>query len=207
LDQVWLEAFGYVGSVIVVLSLMMSNLARLRALNFVGSAIFTVYSAIIGAWPLLAVNGFIALVDVYFLVRLYFKKDYFSINEQLDGELPFVQKFLAFYAKDIARFYPDFDLASVPGARVILVSRNMNPVAIFIYSWEGPHVLRIHLDYALPAFRDLKSIRWLFNDKLEAFRRDGALQFVTLPAAAHRKYLKKMGFVPDQDGRTFRRAV
>jgi hypothetical protein len=193
--------------VVVALSLMMSNLVRLRALNLVGSAIFTVYSAVIGALPLLMVNGFIVLVDVYFLLRLYFEKDYFSINEQLDRELPFVQKFLAFYAKDISRFYPDFDLVTIPGARVILVSRNMNPVAIFIYSWEGPHVLRIHLDYALPAFRDLKSIRWLFNGKLEDFRREGALQFVTLPAATHRKYLKKMGFLPDQDGRTFRRAV
>ncbi len=207
MNQYWLEAFGYLGSLVVAGSLMMGNLARLRFFNLLGSGIFVVYSALIGAWPLLAVNAVIVVVDAYFLARLYLKRDYFSINEQLDRELPFVQKFLDFYAADVARFFPDFKLDALAAPRVILVSRNMNPVALFIYSWEGPHVLRIHLDYAVPAFRDLQSIRVLFNNKLEDFRRQGALQFVTVGAAAHRKYLKRMGFIPDQDGKTFRRAV
>jgi hypothetical protein len=66
-----LEVYGYVGSVLIALSLMMSNIVRLRWINLIGAAVFSTYGVIIQAWPVAFLNGFIVLIDVYHLMQIY----------------------------------------------------------------------------------------------------------------------------------------
>ena len=49
--QFWFEMVGYLGSVLVAVSLMMKSLWRLRIINLVGASFFTVYGLLIGALP------------------------------------------------------------------------------------------------------------------------------------------------------------
>ncbi len=67
----FVEVFGYVGSVLIALSLMMSNIVPLRWINLVGAAIFSSYGLVIHAWPVAILNGFIVLIDIYHLVQIY----------------------------------------------------------------------------------------------------------------------------------------
>ncbi|MGI2853722.1 YgjV family protein [Shewanella algae] len=68
--NIW-EWVGYLASVLVAISLMMSNIKKLRWWNLLGAVLFVAYGMAIGAYPVALVNFFIALIDIYYLIRLY----------------------------------------------------------------------------------------------------------------------------------------
>lgn len=68
--NIW-EWVGYLASVVVAISLMMSNIKRLRWWNLLGAALFVAYGIAIAAYPVTLVNFFIVLIDAYYLVKLY----------------------------------------------------------------------------------------------------------------------------------------
>jgi hypothetical protein len=65
-----LEIIGWIGSALVVVSLMQARVLRFRVLNLVGSLIATGYNAWVGIWPFAVMNGVIAVIDIYWLWRL-----------------------------------------------------------------------------------------------------------------------------------------
>lgn len=65
------EWVGYLASVVVAISLMMSNIKKLRWWNLIGAALFVAYGMAIGAYPVALVNFFIVLIDAYYLLKLY----------------------------------------------------------------------------------------------------------------------------------------
>jgi len=69
----WLEIYGYLGSVLIAVSLMMADIYKLRWINLVGAGAFASYGLLIGAWPVAALNGFIVLIDIVHLWQLYRK--------------------------------------------------------------------------------------------------------------------------------------
>ncbi|EAR08926.1 hypothetical protein [Reinekea blandensis] len=66
-----IELYGYFGSSLIAVSLMMSNIIPLRWINLVGAGMFASYGVIIQAWPVAALNGFIVLIDIYHLIKIY----------------------------------------------------------------------------------------------------------------------------------------
>ena len=61
----WLEVIGWVGSILVVLSLMQARVLRFRWMNLIGAVIATGYNAWVGVWPFAAMNAAISIIDVY----------------------------------------------------------------------------------------------------------------------------------------------
>lgn len=58
----YLEAFGYLGTAFILLSMMMTSIIKLRIFNICGSVISAVYSFICGAYPIVLLNvGMIAI--------------------------------------------------------------------------------------------------------------------------------------------------
>ena len=51
-----IEMVGYLGSVLVVVSMLMSSVIKLRVINTVGSGIFAVYALIIHSYPTALMN-------------------------------------------------------------------------------------------------------------------------------------------------------
>lgn len=68
--MIW-EWVGYLASVVVAISLMMSDIKKLRWLNLFGAMLFVAYGMAIQAYPVAAVNFFIVLIDLYYLVKIY----------------------------------------------------------------------------------------------------------------------------------------
>lgn len=64
------ELLGYAASIMVALSLTMKDIIKLRIINFFGCALFTAYGLMIDSWPVVLTNGFIACVNVYFLIKM-----------------------------------------------------------------------------------------------------------------------------------------
>lgn len=70
LELNWLELYGYLGSALIAISLMMSDIRKLRWINLVGAGSFASYGLLIGSWPVAILNGFIVLIDVVHLWQL-----------------------------------------------------------------------------------------------------------------------------------------
>ena len=103
------EIIGYVASVFVALSLVMVSLVKLRVINLVGSSLFTVYGIVIQAWPIVLTNGFIVIVNLFYLYRM-FRKDVgrFEYNLLVPSEADLVVRFLQEKVRDCQRYYPLF---------------------------------------------------------------------------------------------------
>ncbi len=206
--MLWIEVVGYAGSGLVALSSTMSNIKRLRVFSLAGALLFVVYAGLLHLWPIFGVNLFIAGVNLYHLYRIKFRRDYFTLNETLTGKEYFIGQFLKFYHDDIQSYVPGFDIDAIDNPKVIVIMRNLNPVGLFVYTVENQHVVHILLDYATPRYRDMKNGRVLLNRTVDKFRALGYLQFVTASESLkHQAYLRRLGFVADKDGKTFRRAV
>ncbi|MDP3178720.1 MAG: hypothetical protein Q8M76_12515, partial [Spirochaetaceae bacterium] len=142
-----IEIFGTAVSVVVAVSLTMRNIKRLRIINGIGAVGFAAYGAFIGSLPVLVLNAFIALIDLYYLVRMRATRDSFGSIEGDPVGWPYLEQFLDFYRKDIARYAPDFalDPGGLWSAEFIL--RDMVPVALVIFRKKVEGEVEIALDY------------------------------------------------------------
>jgi len=195
-----IELYGYFGSVLVAVSLMMSNVKKLRWYNFFGAAAFASYGLIIDAWPVFILNGWIALVDVYYLVQMYRTRDQFDLVEshQQDAVL---NLFLANYGEDISKHFPEFDAKSLATSNIWLTFRNMKPAGLFVVRQdsENAHCGEIVVDYVTPDSRDMKGAEFLYEQQLPVLK---GLGYRTLVAKSeqptHKDYLTRLGFVNGQ---------
>lgn len=193
-----IDLIGYLGSVLVAVSLMMNSLVRLRWINLVGALAFSLYGLLVGAYPVFIVNGFIALVDVWYLVRMRRDREFFSLLEIARVDNVYLQYFLNFHAQDIARFFPAFDLETLDDAQVVFILRDLNPAGLVVFTEEDDAV-HLHLDYALPQYRDLRCGRFFLEQWTPKWRALGLARILS-PAQAkpHGAYLKRLGFRPSQ---------
>lgn len=205
----WTEIIGYAGSLLVAISLMMSSLAKLRWINLAGALAFAVYGWIVGAYPVLVVNGFIVLVNAFYLWRMGRTRDYFSLMSinRLDNK--YLQTFLDFHAKDIGKFFPGFDLGDLGEPQVTFILRNVNPAGLVVFEERGQEV-HVHLDYVLPSYRDLRCTRFFLENMAPIWRARGIRMVLSrATGGVHRDYLKRLGFRRSRpvDGSWFERSL
>ncbi len=187
-----IEIVGYAGSVLVAVSLMMSAVVKLRVINFVGAFIFSVYGFMIGALPVGFLNGFIAIVDAYYLIEIFSAKEFFKIFEPPAGS-DYVKYFLEFHEADIKKFFPAFDFKPSSSCQILFILRNSVPAGLVCAEQIGSDSLYIKLDYAIPGYRDFKLGRYVYN---KHFKETGIKQIYTdLGNAKHNSYLEKMGYI------------
>ena len=65
-----IEIFGYIGTILVVVSMLMSSMVKLRIVSTVGSTVSGIYAMICGAFPLALMNGAIIIINIYNLIKL-----------------------------------------------------------------------------------------------------------------------------------------
>ncbi len=201
------ELLGYVASILVAASLTMSNIRRLRWVNLAGAVAFTVYGGVIGAWPVFAVNFFVAGVDVYHLARLARRSDFFTLLP-VAADDALLRKFLRFHAGDIARFFPAFAVEAPAGREAVFVLRNMVPVGVFCWSRAGAGELEVDLDYVVPEYRDHRNAEFLYRILNERFGAEGCTSFVVrTDVPTHARYLRRQGFAAEGEGGRYRKAI
>lgn len=65
------EIFGTAASIMIILSLVSSNIKWLRLLNLIGSIMFVVYAIIINSFSVALTNSFGVLFNIYHLIKIY----------------------------------------------------------------------------------------------------------------------------------------
>ena len=195
-----LDLFGYLGSAVVALSLSMTNIRRLRWINFAGALLFSSYGLLLGAWPVVALNGYIALIDLWHPARMRRPREYFSLLDLPSSPSPFLLQFLAHHRADIDAHFPGFDPGSIRVWNGLWVLRDALPVGLFVHEEGARGEWRVLLDYVVPAYQDLRNARWLFHEGAEELWARGARKLVAEGRSpAHRNYLEKLGFHPCGD--------
>ncbi len=195
------EWIGYLASILVAISLTMSSIVKLRWFSLAGSSIFSTYGFLIGAMPVGFLNAFIALVNIYYLRKMYSKEEAFKVIE-INPNGTYIRYFLEFFEKDIDLFFPNFKsqkaefLQDKVNSLTLLIMRNGASAGIFLGKINGNEV-SVVIDYVKPEFRDLKPAFFLYEQNKEQFFNRGVYK-IKSPSRneLHSKYLNKIGFEP-----------
>lgn len=189
--QTVIEIIGYTGSFLVIVSMLMTSLIKLRVINTIGSVIFATYALIIHSYPTAIMQVCLITINLINLYNLYKnKKDYSVIQAGKDDS--YLKHFQNTYHDDILKYFPDADKLDTADIEIYLVCCGSTPAGMFCAKKLSDTELSIILDYTTPAYRDCSVGRHLYNylstigiKKLHAQN----------DVPAHVKYLKKMGFV------------
>lgn len=196
--DIYLEYLGYAASLIVLISLLMSSLKKLRWINLAGATLFGAYGFMIGSVPTGLMNLGIVIIDIYYLVKMYKTKDFFRVLP-IEDDSEYLKGFIEFYKKDIESYMKIEDFNIDEATEKFYVLRNMNPAGIFIADKFDNKTLEIKLDYVVPMYRDFKIGLFVFSSQRQTFLDKGFTNFVVYTEnESHIKYVKKMGFVKEE---------
>jgi hypothetical protein len=191
----WMEWIGYLASVLVLISLLMSSIVKLRWINLAGSAVFSFYGFSIGALPVGIMNLVIVAINIYYLIKMYSAKDYFKILP-VEENSKYTEYFLQFYDTDIKKYFSKNDFKITDYNVGFYILRNMVPAGIFLASRQDDKTLLVALDFVIPEYRDFKIGKYLFESKKDIFLESGYTRLVSYSHNdKHAQYLLKMGFV------------
>lgn len=193
----WQEWLGYVASLIVLVSLLMSSVKRLRWINMIGSLVFAVYGFLIGALPVAVMNLGIVIINSFYLYQMYTKKDFFKLLSVSD--LTYFNEFVNTYEKDMKHFMAFEEALDEEVLERVFVLRNTVPAGILVGK-RNNDTLEILVDYVTPTYRDFKIGEFLYHENLDFFKDKGIHRLSSKPGhEQHQTYLIKMGFIKESD--------
>lgn len=189
-----IELVGYFGSLLVVVSMLMTSVIKLRIINTIGSVIFAGYAFVIHSYPTAFMNLFLVGINVYNLVKLIKNdKNYQMVEVARDEEM--LKHFLEFHKEDILKFFPDFTITGEAGETAYVVYNDASPAGVMIGKIEDG-CLNISIDYSAPAYRDCSVGAFLY-EKLVGKATEAVFAG---NAVNHEAYMERVGFVKSERG-------
>ena len=190
-----IELIGYLGSILVLISMLMSSVIKLRVINTVGSIIFTFYAFAIQTYPTAILNVILVGVNIYNIVKLLKSTKQYDLVE-VKAEDSFTGYFVEHYKKDIELYFPEFKNDTSLYDAAYIVCCNADPAGILLGKKNGDEI-EISLDYTTPMYRDCSAGRFLYAE----LEKKGIKKLVYRSAdKKHAEYLEKMGFSKNEEG-------
>ena len=201
-QAVLLELVGYLGSFLVLVSMLMTSVVRLRVINLIGSFIFATYAILIKSYPTAFLNACLVGINLYHLLKLKKadSRDY-TIQQIRAGEGG-TDWFIHRYHEDIGHFYPDIDQERAERADGFAIFYEDQAAGILLGE-KQENSFEILLDYTTPVYRDCSVGNHLYGE-LPDF---GITRLsCTSVNPEHVQYMEKMGFVQQTD-RTYTKVL
>jgi len=197
----WVEWFGYCASLVVLISLTMSSIIKLRVINFIGCLLFAGFAYVIDSWPTLIMNLGIAAINVYFVYRIYATKEQFKIvATSIDSE--YLKHFILNNESEITEQVSINQLYQAN--RVFYMLRNDNIAGVLVGTLHEKGCFDIYLDYVVPKFRDYKLGTYYFKTHTHFLKERGVKSLRSMTYnKMHQTYLLKMGFIPTSDNPSY----
>ncbi len=193
----WVDALGWFGSALLVFSLLQARILRLRVLNTVACVILTVFNAILGVWPMVAMNVALAAINLFFITRLLRERHderAYTVLEVPEDDA-YLQHFLTVHGRDIARFFPRFRDGS--GRTAFVVQHGDETAGVILVRDAGEGTAQVELDYVTARFRDFRVGEFVFR-RSGLFRDKGFRRILTPPGMVE-PYYAAVGFAPAED--------
>lgn len=190
--DIYLEIFGYIGTALVILSMMMTSVTKLRIINISGSIISAIYAFISNTWPIVIMNLCLIIINLFHLIKDFSQKNKFG-HIKLDKYDKNVNYFLTYYKDDIDKFYPNYKLDFHDTTEIHMIYIGCEIVGILVGT-RISDVFRIEMDYSIKKYRDIAVDKFLFPKLYEE-----GINMLTAKktSQAHDKYLMKIGFKDD----------
>ncbi len=189
------EIVGWIGSALVIASLMQRSILKLRLIGIGAAGSFFVYGFLIGAYPLVIVNVVVIAVHLYFLRKLTRRQDEVFSVLKVYPESRYMAYFLEFYADEISRFQPEFSHEPAADHRTYFLLRDHIPAGLVIARPCHDDSLEIELDFVIPEYRDFKLGEFLYSGNSGLFADVDCAQAWSPPGNSdHVRYLERVGF-------------
>lgn len=190
----WLDALGWIGSALLVWSLLQARQLRFRALNFVACLVLIAFNWALGVWPQVAMNIVLAGINVWFLHRLlatrHDERHYQVVQVGADDD--FLEHLLRTHAEDIASFNPDFRREGGPDRLAYVVLSDDVVVGVVLMRALDATTAQVELDYVTKPYRDFTPAEFVYrSSRLFA---DRGFRRVVSPPSGDDAYYSRLGF-------------
>jgi len=194
MSNTFIEWFGYIASFIILISLVSSSILKLRWINLIGAILFAIYGGFLGSIPVIAMNIGIALIDIYYIIKIYSIKQHFQLLE-IKPDSNYFSHYIDFFKSDILKTFHKSDYVLTNDIIGFYILKNMVTAGIFLASIRDNNSLNIELDYVTIEYRDFKIGKFIFETSKTFFIDKGYTNLYAVSnTTAHSNYLLKMGF-------------
>ena len=187
---------GSLGALCVLISLFSSSLMYTHVFALAGALFFGAYAWELQLVPLFAASLIVFIANAWFFYRIYSTQaeEYFH-RLPVSPENEYLKLFVDFYSDELKQIYPDYTLPSDKSTIAFFILRDMIPAGVFVASEMEPNVLYVHIDFAIPRYRDYKIARFMYEQQADFFLEKGYTSlWTTSKQIKHTQYLNKMGY-------------
>lgn len=197
----WTEIFGYCASLIIAFSLTRSSIVQLRWINLFGASSMCTYGVLIEAYPVFILNGFITLVNIYYIRKFVFHSNHdFSII-RTQSESHYLDFFLNYHQAEINKFFPKFFKRQNDENREFFVMLDETKVVGVLSGIKKDNGIIVDFDFVVPRYRDCRLGVFALGAE-QGLREMTGYDFIGAKADSveHEKYLESLKFEPGLKG-------
>lgn len=182
LENHWIDIFGWLGSALLIFSLLQTRVLRFRLLNLVGSVTLVIFNALLEVWPMVGLNVVTTVINLWFIARMLREQHDAAVFEvlQVGPRDIYLQHFLRVHESDIRKSQPGFAIADMTDEDLAFqVEKGDETVGVVVIRREGD-VAKVLLDYVTLRFRDFSPGEFVWN-RAPRLRERGFRKVVTPP--------------------------
>ena len=182
LSTYWLDLFGWIGSALLIVSLLQTRVLRFRVLNLVACVILVVFNALLAVWPMVGMNVATSAINLVFIARMLRDRHSETAYEVLEvGPADaYLRHFLKVHEADISGHQPGFSADQLgEGDLAFLVQNGDETVGVVLIRAEG-EVAQVLLDYVTLRYRDFSPGEFVWR-RASRLRERGFRRVVTPP--------------------------
>lgn len=197
----WLDITGWLGSALLIYSVMQARVLRFRVLNLAASAILAGFNWALGIWPMVAMNIALCAINLWHIRALVGTRHDEATYEVLEvgPQDEYLRHVLRVHEADILRYQPDFLWdGAAEGAAAFLVTRGDETVGVVLVRDGGAGTAQVDLDYVTPRFRDFSPGEFVW--RRSHLLRDRGFSRVLSPPRMVDPYYARLGFRPVGNG-------
>ncbi len=188
----YIDLLGYVASFIILVSLTMKSIVKLRWINAAGSALFVVFAVLTRSLPTVAMNIGIIAIDLWYVSRLSRNTAVYELVKAERGSA-YLDFFYRKHQTEIADIFGESAFAEAKGFSYFVCDNEI--AGLFAWKENTPTECQIMIDFVTLRYRDTKIGSHFFERQLPFFREKGYTRFVyNNVGTKHWKYLEKIGF-------------
>jgi hypothetical protein len=179
---------------------MQARVLRFRVLNLLACVVLVAFNALLGIWPMVAMNLALSAINLWFLRKLLGERHdevAFTVVEVGSND-DYLRHVLRVHGADILKFQPDFLWdGAAEGNRAYLVLHGDETVGVVLVHDTGDGVAHVVLDYVTPRFRDFSPGEFVW--RRSRLLRDSGFRKVLTPSGMVAPYYDRLGFRPEGD--------